>query len=171
METGRAGLTKSLQDNMTLFVQLMALGVALWGPLIVIMIWMSGNFTDIRRDMADMEKRLTARITELDTRLTAQINELDTRLTAQINELDTRLTAQINELDTRLTAQINELDTRLTAQINELDTRLTAQIRAMDGKLTAIGDMTVVAFTDGEITSDELVTIWQRANEPTAQAE
>ena len=160
METDRARLTKSLQDNMTLFVQLLALGVALWGPLIVIMIWMSGNFIDIRQDIADLDKRLTA-----------QINELDTRLTAQINELDARLTAQINELDTRLTAQINELDARLTAQISELDTRLTAQIQAMDSKLSAIGDMTVVAFTDGEITSDELVTIWQRANMPAQPAE
>ena len=149
METDRARLTKSLQDNMTLFVQLLALGVALWGPLIVIMIWMSGNFIDIRQDIA----------------------ELDKRLTAQINELDARLTAQINELDVRLTAQINELDARLTAQINELDTRLTAQIQAMDSKLSAIGDMTVVAFTDGEITSGELVTIWQRANMPAEQAE
>ena len=70
-----------------------------------------------------------------------------------------------------MTAQINELDTRLTAQINELDARLTAQIQAMDSKLSAIGDMTVVAFTDGEITSDELVTIWQRANMPAEQAE
>lgn len=138
METDRARLTKSLQDNLTLFVQLLALGVALWGPLIVIMIWMSGNFIDIRQDIA---------------------------------ELDKRLTAQINELDTRLTAQINELDARLTAQINELDTRLTAQIQAMDSKLSAIGDMTVVAFTDGDITSDELVTIWQRANMPVDQAE
>ena len=138
VETDRARLTKSLQDNMTLFVQLLALGAALWGPLIVIMIWMSGNFIDIRQDIADLDKRLTA---------------------------------QINELDTRLTAQINELDARLTAQINELDTRLTAQIQAMDSKLSAIGDMTVVAFTDGEITSDELVTIWQRANMPAEQAE
>ncbi len=138
VETDRARLTKSLQDNMTLFVQLLALGAALWGPLIVIMIWMSGNFIDIRQDIADLDKRLTA---------------------------------QINELDTRLTAQINELDTRLTAQINELDARLTAQIQAMDSKLSAIGDMTVVAFTDGEITSDELVTIWQRANMPAEQAE
>ncbi len=138
VETDRARLTKSLQDNMTLFVQLLALGAALWGPLIVIMIWMSGNFIDIRQDIADLDKRLTA---------------------------------QINELDTRLTAQINELDARLTAQINELDTRLTAQIQAMDSKLSAIGDMTVVAFTDGEITSDELVTIWQRANMPPEQAE
>lgn len=127
VETDRARLTKSLQDNMTLFVQLLALGAALWGPLIVIMIWMSGNFIDIRQDIADLDKRLTA--------------------------------------------QINELDTRLTAQINELDARLTAQIQAMDSKLSAIGDMTVVAFTDGEITSDELVTIWQRANMPAEQAE
>lgn len=127
VETDRARLTKSLQDNMTLFVQLLALGAALWGPLIVIMIWMSGNFIDIRQDIADLDKRLTA--------------------------------------------QINELDARLTAQINELDARLTSQIQAMDSKLSAIGDMTVVAFTDGEITSDELVTIWQRANMPAQQAE
>ncbi len=124
-------VSRALQGNLTLFAQLMGLGLALWGPLIVIMIWLSGNLADIRQDIAD---------------------------------LDRRLTAQINELDARLTAQINELDARLTARINELDARLTAQIQAMDAKLNAIGDMTVVAFTDGEISSDELVVIWERAN-------
>jgi len=100
-----------LQDNLTLFVQLIGLGVALWGPLIVIMIWMSGNFTDIRSDISD-------------------------------------------------------LDSKLTGQIQELDTRLTGQIQALDNKINAIGDMTVIAFTDGEISSDELVAVWERASEP-----
>ena len=111
---------KALQDNLTLFVQLIGLGVALWGPLIVIMIWMSGNFTDIRSD--------------------------------------------ISNLDSKLTGQIQELDTRLTGQIQELDTRLSNQIQALDNKINAIGDMTVIAFTDGEISSDELVAIWERAS-------
>ncbi|MCY3796875.1 MAG: hypothetical protein F4X87_02955 [Chloroflexi bacterium] len=113
-------LVKALQDNLTLFVQLIGLGVALWGPLIVIMIWMSGNFTDIRSD--------------------------------------------ISNLDSKLTRQIQELDTRLTGQIQELDTRLTGQIQALDNKINAIGNMTVIAFTDGEISSDELVAIWERAS-------
>lgn len=102
---------KALQDNLTLFVQLIGLGVALWGPLIVIMIWMSGNFTDIRSD-------------------------------------------------------ISNLDSKLTGQIQELDTRLSSQIQALDNKINAIGDMTVIAFTDGEISSDELVAIWERAGAP-----
>ncbi len=113
---------KALQDNLTLFVQLIGLGVALWGPLIVIMIWMSGNFTDIRSDISD--------------------------------------------LDSKLTGQIQELDTRLTGQIQELDTRLSNQIQALDNKINAIGDMTVIAFTDGEISSDELVAVWERASAP-----
>ena len=113
---------KALQDNLTLFVQLIGLGVALWGPLIVIMIWMSGNFTDIRSDISD--------------------------------------------LDSKLTGQIQELDTRLTGQIQELDTRLSSQIQALDNKINAIGDMTVIAFTDGEISGDELVAIWERASAP-----
>ncbi len=124
-------LVKALQDNLTLFVQLIGLGVALWGPLIVIMIWMSGNFTDIRSD---------------------------------ISNLDSKLTRQIQELDTRLTGQIQELDTRLTGQIQELDTRLTGHIQALDNKINAIGNMTVIAFTDGEISSDELVAVWERAS-------
>lgn len=102
-------VVKALQDNLTLFVQLIGLGVARWGPLIVIMIWMSGNFTDIRSDIAN-------------------------------------------------------LDSKLTGQIQELDTRLTGQIQALDNKINAIGDMTVIAFTDGEISSDELVAIWERAS-------
>ena len=146
-------MVKALQDNLTLFVQLIGLGVALWGPLIVIMIWMSGNFTDIRSD-----------ISNLDSKLTGQIQELDTRLTGQIQALDTRLTGQIQALDTRLTGQIQALDTRLTRQIQALDTRLTRQIQALDNKINAIGDMTVIAFTDGEISSDELVAIWERTS-------
>jgi len=113
---------KALQDNLTLFVQLIGLGVALWGPLIVIMIWMSGNFTDIRSDISD--------------------------------------------LDSKLTGQIQELDIRLTGQIQELDTRLSNLIQALDNKINAIGDMTVIAFTDGEISSDELVAVWERASAP-----
>lgn len=113
---------KALRDNLTLFVQLIGLGVALWGPLIVIMIWMSGNFTDIRSDISD--------------------------------------------LDSKLTGQIQALDTRLTGQIQALDTRLSSQIQALDNKINAIGDMTVIAFTDGEISSDELVAIWERAGAP-----
>ena len=113
-------VVKALQDNLTLFVQLIGLGVALWGPLIVIMIWMSGNFSDIRSD--------------------------------------------ISNLDSKLTGQIQELDTRLTGQIQALDTRLTGHIQALDNKINAIGDMTVIAFTDGEISSAELVAIWERAS-------
>jgi len=110
-EDTNISVKKALQDNLTLFVQLIGLGVALWGPLIVIMIWMSGNFTDIRSDISD-------------------------------------------------------LDSKLTGQIQELDTRLTGQIQALDNKINAIGDMTVIAFTDGEISSDELVAVWERASEP-----
>ena len=107
---------KAVSANMTMFIQLLGLGVALWAPLIAIMIWMSGNFTDIRADLVDME--------------------------------------------TRLTAQIRELDVRLSARIQDVDDR----IDSVDNKLVAIGDMTVIAFTDGEISSDELEAIWARAN-------
>ncbi|MCY3832439.1 MAG: hypothetical protein OXG85_05445 [Chloroflexi bacterium] len=141
-EENRVRVVKALQDNLTLFVQLIGLGVALWGPLIVIMIWMSGNFADIRSD----------------------IFALDSKLTGQIQALDSRLTAQIQALDSRLTAQIQALDSRLTGQIQALDSRLTGQIQAVDNKINAIGDMTVIAFTDGEISSEELVAIWERAS-------
>ncbi len=89
---------KALRDKLTLFVQLIGLGVALWGPLVEIMIWMSGNFTDIRSDIAN------------------------------------------------------------------LDSKLTGQIQALYNKINAIGNTTVIAFTDGEISSDELVAIWERAS-------
>ncbi len=38
-----------------------------------------------------------------------------------------------------------------------------SDIVRLDNKINAIGDMTVVAFTDGEITGEELVLIWDRA--------
>ena len=46
---------KALSANMTMFIQLLGLGVALWAPLIVIMIWISGEFTAIRSDLVGME--------------------------------------------------------------------------------------------------------------------
>lgn len=128
-ETGPASASaaKALQANMTLFIQLIGLGVALWAPLIVIMIWMSGNFAEMRADFAEVS-------------------------------------VEIARLEHKLTVQMQELDSRLTAQIQELDSRLTARIDALDAKINAIGDMTVIAYTDGEITGDELAAIWARAS-------
>ena len=127
---------------MPVYLQVVGLGVALWAPLLVMMSWMSSNFAEIRSDIAELRLDMQA---------------MDSRL-------ETRLTAQIQELDTRLTARIQELDSRLTAQIQELDSRLSGQILALDNKITAIGDMTVIAFTDGEISSAELAAIWDRAS-------
>lgn len=136
-ETGPASASaaKALQANMTLFIQLIGLGVALWAPLIAIMIWMSGNFAEMRADIA--------------------------AISVEIAKLESRISTQIQELDDRLSARIQELDDRLSARIQELDDR----IDSVDNKLVAIGDMTVIAYTDGEITGDELAAVWARANE------
>ena len=132
--------------------------MALWAPLIAIMIWMSGNFFELQKQIADIR----VEIAESEKRLSAQIQELDDRLSAQIQELDDRLSAQIQELDDRLSAQIQELDDRLSAQIQELDDRIVA----IDNKLNTIGTMTVLVYRDGEITPEELAAIWESATSP-----
>ena len=48
-------------------------------------------------------------------------------------------------------------------RIHDDITSIKADIVRLDNKINAIGDMTVVAFTDGEITGEELVLIWDRA--------
>ena len=48
-------------------------------------------------------------------------------------------------------------------RIHDDITSMKADIVRLDNKINAIGDMTVVAFADGEITGEELVLIWDRA--------
>ena len=67
-------------------------------------------------------------ITELDTKLSGQITKLDQRLSGQITELDQRLNGQITELDQRLNGQITELDQRLNGQIVKLDEKLSPKV-------------------------------------------
>ena len=131
-------------ENMRLFIQLLAAGVVLWTPLIAVMIWFSGFIADTGENFAEIRLAISD-------------------LRVEILESESRLTEKITELDSRLTRQINELDSRLTRQINELDSRLTGQIQAMDAKLNAIGDMTLLAYNDGEIDSSELAMIWEQA--------
>ena len=119
---------KALSANMTMFIQLLGLGVALWAPLIVIMIWMSGNFTAYPVRLWQVWRPGSLR----------------------------RFRIWMSRLSTR----IQDLDDRLSARIQDLDDR----IDSVDNKLVAIGDMTVIAFTDGEISSDELEAIWARAS-------
>ena len=49
-------------------------------------------------------------ITELDTKLSGQITELDQRLSGQITELDQRLSGQIVKLDEKLSPKIVKLE-------------------------------------------------------------
>lgn len=51
-------------------------------------------------------------------------------------------------------------------RIHDDITSIKADIVRLDNKINAIGDMTVVAFADGEITGEELVLIWDRATSP-----
>jgi len=46
-----------------------------------------------------------------------EIKELDVKLTKEIKELDVKLTKEIKELDVKLTKEIKELDIKLTKEI------------------------------------------------------
>lgn len=125
-DENRASLAESFRANLALVGQVVALGVALWAPLIVIMIWMSDNMTGIRTEIADLR---------------------------------TELTAEIQALDDRLSTQMQESDDRLSMRIQALDDRIVA----VDNKINAIGQMTVFAFNDGEMSQEEIAAIWESA--------
>ena len=61
-----------------------------------------------------------------------------------------------------LSGQFGRIHDDITGIQSEIAS-IKADIVGLDNKINAIGDMTVVAFADGEITGEELVLIWDRA--------
>ena len=59
--------------------------MALWAPLIAIMIWMSGNFFELQKEIANVR----IEITESEKRVSAKIQELDDRIVALDNKFNT----------------------------------------------------------------------------------
>ena len=78
-----------------------------------------------KTDLSEVELKLIKEIE--DTR--KEIKELDNKLTTEIKELDLKLTKEIKGLDNKLTKEIKELDNKLTKEIKELDLKLTKEIK------------------------------------------
>ena len=116
VDSSIAGAARSKWEGISPTAQLLGLVIAVWGTLIVVMIWMSG--------------------------------------------IHTSLLTEISDLISDMTAQIDVVDDRL----KDVEFRLSEKILALDAKLNAIGDMTVIAFSDGTISSGELSAIWDRAH-------
>lgn len=76
-----------------------------------------------------------------------------------VSSMQADMVDRFAELEKHITTQIQESHSSLLDKIHSLDLR----IQTMDNKLNAIGDMTLVAFNDGEIDSGELATIWAQA--------
>ena len=56
----------------------------------------------IRKDIHDLDSRLSSRISDLDSRLSSRISDLDSRLSSRISDLDTRLNDRISEVEKSL---------------------------------------------------------------------
>jgi hypothetical protein len=68
-----------------------------------------------KRDLAELEARLSARIKELDVRRSAQIKELDSRLSAQTKEFELRLDSRLKVFELRPKKQELRLVVKLSA--------------------------------------------------------
>ena len=145
VDSSIAGAARSKWEGISPTAQLVGLVIAVWGTLIVMMIWVSG----------------------IQASLLSEISDLSSDTNAQISDLKTDLSEQISDLKSDLTKQIDAVDDRL----RDVEFGLTLKMNALDAKLNAIGDMTVIAFKDGNIDSAELSEIWDRARDTTIPAD
>ena len=86
-------------------------------------------------------------IAELDTKLSGQIAELDQRLSGQITELDQRLSGQITELDQRLSGQIVKLDEKLSPKIVKLERDMAVMKWMLGAALAGIAPILVAVVS------------------------
>ena len=86
-------------------------------------------------------------IAELDTKLSGQITELDQRLSGQITELDQRLSGQITELDQRLSGQIVKLDEKLSPNIVKLERDMAVMKWMLGAALAGIAPILVAVVS------------------------
>ena len=64
----------------------------------------------MRRDMLQLEARLTERMSEQETRLTERMSEQENRLTERMATLETKLTERMTRLETTLTERVARLE-------------------------------------------------------------
>jgi len=83
-----------------------------------------------KSDVKETELRLTKEIEN--TR--KEIKELDVKLSTEMKELDAKLTKEIKELDVKLSREIKELDVKLT---KEIETSKVATIKWIVGMFIA----------------------------------
>ena len=84
-----------------------------------------------KRDLAELETRLSERIAELDNRLSERITELDNRLSQRITDLDHRLSERIAGVETRLSERIAGVETNILKAIFNL-------VESFDKRTTAV---------------------------------
>ena len=75
------------------------------------------------------------------------IAELDTKLSGQITELDQRLSGQITELDQRLSGQIVKLDEKLSPNIVKLERDMAVMKWMLGAALAGIAPILVAAIS------------------------
>jgi hypothetical protein len=83
-----------------------------------------------KRDLAELETRLSERITNLDNCVSERIADVETRLSERITNLDNRLSERIADVEIRLSERITSAETNILKAIFNLaesfDKRTTA---------------------------------------------
>jgi predicted phage-related endonuclease len=81
-----------------------------------------------KRDLKDVETKLTRDIKEVEAKLSRDIKELDVKLSREIKEVEARLSRDIKELDVKLSRDIKELELKfggdLKSEIKGLETKM-----------------------------------------------
>lgn len=81
-----------------------------------------------KRDLAELELRLSAQLKELELRLAGQHTELEQRLGAQLKELELRLSNRVGELELRL----KELELRIVVKLGAIVVAGIAALAALE---------------------------------------
>ena len=75
--------------------------------------------------LAEVENRLSVRITDVKDDLSTDIGEAETRLKAEITRVETDLKAEITRVEEKLSAEITRVEDKLSADIGEVRGDLT----------------------------------------------
>ena len=106
-------------DNTPRWIQtlgiILGIVVAGWGPIIVLFIWLNGQFTGIQGQLTS----LSSEIAQVDTSLTARIDAVKSSLTSRIDSVESSLTARIDAVETKFDNKFDNLaDMMIVAHTN-----------------------------------------------------
>ncbi len=89
----------------------------------------------IRRQMQDMEERLSTKIQETEDRLRAEMQDMENRLRAEMQDMEDRLRSEMRETEDRLRQEIQQSEKRLRQEMYDLEERADKRFERIETKI------------------------------------